>query len=283
MNAILLRSCTLLAALAPQEPARILPTLQRDATLTLTARWEPCRSSKYGVFAENEVLRAPRPAEERHTYTAAELAPLLPREAVAVGDTWPVPRDAVLPLLRQFHPGASTALHDQWGTYPGTFACLRAASDERVEILFRSHAEFELERGIRYIPAQFEGRLVLASGAPLFLRLALPDRDTNVDVNVPMEGADGPGGPQQRIVIADIGWVPRMELTGGTLVETEVAAHAYARSIADADARMRIARQFYPFARVDWLPFADAVRSAREQQKPLHVVVLFGTLDDESC
>ena len=45
----------------------------------------------------------------------------------------------------------------------------------------------------------------------------------------------------------------------------------------------RLARRFYAFAAVPWLPFDRAVQRARRLGRPLHAVVLFGALDDESC
>ena len=80
------------------------------------------------------------------------------------------------------------------------------------------------------------------------------------------------------MMAADIGWVPRMELVGGTPVDVP-----WTRSMPLAEARTRLARSFYAFAAIDWLPFDEAVMTARELDRPLHVVVLFGTLDDESC
>ena len=271
-----------LAALAPllAETPSYQPALASDAAITLKSAWEPCRHSKYGLFAETDVLRAPKPAESSHTYAAAELAPFLPPAPVAVGATWSVPKDAVLTFLRQFHPSARAELHHGFGAAPGTFACLRAASAERLEILFRAHAEFELAGGVTYTPAQFEGRLVLerASGRPLALRIALPDRDTNVDVNVPKDTQLEPGGPVQHTISADIGWVPRMELTSGAWPAVD-----WKSSISTDEARARLARCFYAFARLEWLPFERAVQRSREAKKPLHLIVLFGTLDDESC
>ncbi|MSR63707.1 MAG: hypothetical protein EXS08_14870 [Planctomycetes bacterium] len=272
-----------LLSFAPQqvEPVRI--ALAPDASIALEARWEACKRSEYGLFASTPVLREPHPAEARHVYGAAELTPFLPAGEVAVGDTWPVAREAVLPFLRQFHAGARASLHHGFGAYEGAFACLRAASDEGVEILFRAHAEFVLEGGVTYTPAQFEGRLWLerASGKVRALRLALPDRDTNVDVNVP-ESPVTDAGSLQVPGSADIGWVPRMELVGGETAPPAWSSPS-ARSISDEDARLRLARRFYPFARLEWLPFEQAVLAQRESGKPLHLVVLFGTLDDESC
>lgn len=274
----------LLCTLALQSPAteRLLPRLAPEATITLAAAWEPCRRSKYGLFDETEVLRSPEPAEQRHTYAAAELARFLPPGPVAVGDTWPVPREAVIPFLRQFHAGARSELHST--ADEGTFACLRAASNEHLEILFRAHAEFQLTPEVVYTPAQFEGRLLLdrAQGLPLALSIALPDRDTNVDVNVAATSddswVDAEGNPVSMTMYADIGWVSRMALTSPA-----APAQEWTDSIPDADARLRLARCFYPFAELEWLPFSEAMERAREREKPVLVVLLFGTLDDESC
>ncbi len=281
-----LATLAVLTTLATQEAARFQPVLAPDAALTLDAFWEPCRRSKYGLFEQTEVLKTPAPAEQRHTYGAAELEPFLPPSAVALGDTWKVESEAVLAFLRQLHPGARARLHHGYGSAPGTFALLRAASDERIEILFRAHAEFELAGGVTYTPAQFEGRLVLAraSGRPLALTIALPERDTNVDVNVPAEYTLEDGTLTSGFA-ADIGWVPRLELASGPLSPEDDATSdaTAARSIPLDDARLRLARRFYAFARLDWLAFDQAVSAARALGKPLHVVVLFGTLDDESC
>ena len=279
---------TLLSLHALQSPApeRFLPRLAPAAEIALEAVWEPCRRSKYGLFAQTEVLSKPAPAEARRTYTAAELAPFLPPEPVAVGETWPVSREAVIPFLRQFHAGARSELHSTRDE--GAFACLRAVSGERLEILFRAHAEFQLTPDVVYTPAQFEGRLLIdrAKELPLALSLVLPDRDTNVDVNVTTSGRIASGDSvlvfpdlEKSMTLADIGWVPRMALTSPSPAQ----ASEWTASIPDADARLRLARSFYPFARLEWLPFFAAMDRARERDKPVLVVVLFGTLDDESC
>ena len=78
---------------------------------------------------------------------------------------------------------------------------------------------------------------------------------------------------------ADIVYVPRLELRGGE-APNDVA---WAQQIPLDAARGKLARRFYRFVDIDWQPFARAVAEARREEKPLHVMVLFGTLDDESC
>jgi len=252
-------------------PERFLPRLDPAASITLEASWSPCKRSKYGLFAETEVLRAPAPAEARRTHPAAELAPFLPPGPVEVGEVWPVPRAAILPFLRQLHPGARAEL--AYGE-PGTFACLRAVGPRRLELLFRAHAELQLTPEVLYRPAQFEGRLLLDRelGTPLALSIVLPDRDTNVDVNVLQ--------PDQGYSLADIGHVPELSLVSPA---PPGLAPSWEREIPDASARRSLARAFYRFARLDWLPFEDALTHASATEKPVLVLVLFGTLDDESC
>jgi len=269
--------------LCAQQSPCVRLALAEDAALELEARWEPCRESKYGLFAENEVLRTLAPVESKHRYAAALFTPFLPKEPVSVGAVWEVEREAVLPFLRHFHPGARAELHHGSGAAPGTYACLRALGPQAVEILIRAHAEFELAGGVTYTPAQFEGRLVLdpTNGELRSFHLALPSRNTNVDVNAPMEYRETPDGPLQQGMEADIGWVPRMELASAD--SSEQRESAWTRSIPDTEARSLLARRFYAFAAIDWLSFDVAVQRALALEKPLHVVVLFGTLDDESC
>jgi len=281
---LLVLGALLQATLAAQDPgedgAPVALQVAGDAFLELEAAWDRCRESKYGLFEKHATLRSPAPAEARRRHPAAHFAPFLPPGPVTLGAVWEVDREAVLVFLRQLHPGARTELHHGFGSAPGTYACLRAVSPRHVEILLRTHAEFELEGGIFYTPAQFEGRLVLdrRTGVPIFFRLSLPNRNTNVDVNVPIEVSQADGGPPLGTMSADIGWVPRMELTGG-----EACAEGWERSISDEEARARLARAFYAFAAIAWLPFEQAVTRSRHLSKPLHVVVLFGALDDESC
>jgi hypothetical protein len=257
--------------------------LADDSELELTAAWEPCRTSTYGLFHETPVLRKPAPARERERYDGALFRPFLPGKAVALGEVWEVDGQAILDFLRQFHAGAVLRAGFGGGEVPGTYACLRALSEDAFEILLRAHAAFELEDGVIYKPAQFEGRLVVerASGKLLSFRLELPSRDPNVDVNVPagylMEYVLE-DGTQAQGMSADIGWVPRMELASGDPPEL-----AWSQELPLEEARLKLRTCFYAFAALGWLPFEEAVLRAQAEQKPLHLVLLFGALDDDSC
>lgn len=276
-------ACALLALQHPpsiraQEPSppRYELRVAEESELELAATWEPCRTSTYGLFASTPALRAPAPARARDRYDGALFRPFLPRGPVALGEVWEVEGRAVLDFLQQFHAGAVLQARFNGGEVPGTYACLRAVSERYFEILLRAHAAFELEDGVVYKPAQFEGRLIVerASGALVWFRLELPSRDPNVDVNVPYIEA----GSKVEGFSADIGWVPRMELASG-----EPPALEWSQEFPLVDARQELRTHFYAFATLGWLPFEEAVLRAHEEKKPLHLVLLFGALDDDSC
>ena len=70
----------------------------------------------------------------------------------AVGEVWAFDVSGVLPLLRQFHPGATVALSDKLGA----FACLRALSPDYAEIIFQFHADFDLAKAFTRLEGELE-------------------------------------------------------------------------------------------------------------------------------
>ena len=153
----------------------------------------------------------------------------------------------------------------------GAKACLRALSSEYADIVFRIHARFTLDTSIdAYLrPAQFAGHLVinLNSGTIHQFALSLPNRNSNVDM-----GAFG---------THDIGFVPRMEL--GSLSEAQSESIVWETTIAAEKADRKFQNALYKFAEIEWTPVEDAVELAKASNRPIHAVLLFGVLDDESC
>jgi hypothetical protein len=252
----------------------------REFSLELEATWERLTDTTYKFEQKYPLVRDLAPAATRARYDAAAFRPFLPPDAVAVGDTWRLDPESALPLLRQFHPGATADLHHDSGlgvSAHGAWACLRLLTEEHAEVCFRVHAEFRLAgdgtRGTSswFTPAQFRGRMVIdrKSGQVVAFTLGVPSQGVNVDVNI----AEG------ERVHADIGRIPRMELSGGTFP----APPAGAAQIPEREAEDLLARRFYPFAEIQWLELAAARKESLATGKPLHVIALFGSLMDESC
>ena len=210
----------------------------------------------------------PGPAYPLKNYSTTDFQVFLPPATVNVGDVWDVDPEGILPFLEQFHPGATMNLgHGQ----NGAKACLRAISSEYADIVFRIHARFILDAaiGAYFRPAQFAGHLVidLNSGTICQWTLSLPTRNSNVDI----------GAFRNR----DIGFVPHMELC--RLSETQPESRAWETAITEEAVEKQFQNSFYKFTEIEWTPIEDAVELAQASNRPIHAVLLFGVLDDESC
>ena len=126
-----------------------------------------------------------------------------------------------------------------------------------------------MPKKVFFTVSQIEGRLIADPKARRVIgfRLGVPSRSYNYDVHI----------RQSDRTLIDIGYVKDIAVTGGALPEGDASTAAL------ADARLKLKRAFYPFARLDWMGFAEGLRAARAQKKPLHLITIFGQLDDESC
>ncbi len=270
--------------------------LSRTASLQVQAHWEPIADATYNLHQltqeQFDRLKArlpepvnmeweqvlelfnPKPAHPLRNYSQTDFQVFLPPSTANVGDIWELDPKRILPFLCQFHPGATTEITVFSHRTPksdGAKACLRAISPNYAEIVFRIHAQFVLDTsGIRLLPSQFAGRLVLnrTEGVIVEFSLALPSRNSNVDVNA--------------FRAADVAFIPRMELStlSSGLSTLEIT---WETTITEKEARKKLATAFYKFAEIEWTPIEDTVKLAKETNRPIHVLVLFGTLDDESC
>ncbi len=258
--------------------------LKNTATLQIYAHWDPIADATYDLHQdspENMELFDLAPNEPTREYKVEAFNAFLPTSNVTVGDVWELDLDRVIPFLSQFHPGATGKLGNG---QEGAFACLRALSPDYADITFRIHAEFTLATRpkpeskrrndddmdvARFIPSQFAGCLLinLKTGIVCDFSLALPPRNSNVDIN--------------DFGYADMVFVPRMKLHAtSTKAPDEID---WDGSVTSEETRKRLELKFYKFAEIDWLPLEEAVEKATATQLPMHAVISWGPLDDESC
>ena len=263
--------------------------LRTSASVQVQAYWDPIENTSNNLHRSTEErfnraktqwqepvdmtwkqwlkLFNPGSAQPLKHYSAADFQVFLPPSTVNVGDVWDLDPEGILPFLRQFHPGATMNVGYDGN---GAKACLRALSPEYADIVFRVHARFTLNASIKaYLrPAQFAGHLLINrnNGTICQWTLFLPNRNSNVDIGA--------------FRTHDIGFVPRMELR--SLSETPEAM-AWEAAITAEEADKKFQNALYKFAEIEWTPIEDAVDLAKASNRPIHAVLLFGVLDDESC
>ena len=269
--------------------------LSSTASVQVQAHWDPISDATYNLHQLTEEqfarikVRCPelvnmeweqalelfntKPAHLLKDYSATDFQVFLPPSTANVGDIWELDPKGILPFLRQFHPGVTTEITVSSHRTPksdGAKACLRAISPSYAEIVLRIHAQFVLDApGVRLLPAQLAGRLVLArkEGGVVEFSLSLPSRNSNVDVNA--------------FKAADMAFIPRMELS--TLASGSIHDIEWDTNITAEEARKKLATAFYKFAEIEWTPIEKTVELAKVTNRSIHALVLFGALDDESC
>ena len=260
--------------------------LKSSAHLQVHAHWEPIADSTFSMHKDSPELvelfdlSPNQPVKE---YGTDVFNAFLPPSTVAVGDVWEFDPDSLISFLHQFHPGATTAVYHG---AEGAFACLCAFSSDYAEVAFRIHADFILEsvaykawqdanssedddNKSRFIPSHFVGRLLinLKKGTVRAFSFYLPPRNSNVVISAF-------GG-------IDMVFVPRMELL--TTDETDRDEIAWDAAITMEEAHRALELKFYKFAEINWLPIDEAVTQAKITNRPIHAILVWGCLDNESC
>jgi hypothetical protein len=164
---------------------------------------------------------------------------------------------------------------------------LRAISPTHADVAFRIHAEFFVTPKVGgrlqavyawFTPAYFQGRVLVnrQTGRVEHFRLALPTEkalNAFLTANPSLLGIPS--------LWHDIVRVERMDLEGGDPKAAD--AVAWAKALPPADAARRLARAFYKFEEIDWLPFDRVLAKSRETNRPVFAIVSWGSTDDQSC
>ncbi|KAJ3613550.1 hypothetical protein NHX12_019797 [Muraenolepis orangiensis] len=300
-------------------------------TLVLEAQMQPLQmdtmtKSKDGflgvTLSSLSGLRAwTAPAVPSSTFWAGQFRVFLPpNNKNQVGDTWwvipselniftgylpnnrynpPTPKGKeafIHSLLSMFHP--RPFVKSRFAPQ-GAVACIRASNDFYYDIVFRVHAEFQLNEvpdfPFWFTPGQFTGNIVISKDAShvRHFHLYVPsDRSLNVD----MEWLYG--GSESSNMEVDIGFLPQLELYStspstppfvqdeeGNVIEsggTEPIQFVFedihwASEINRQEAQRHLEVTFYPFKKVPYLPFSEAFERAQAESKLVHSIVLWGS------
>uniref|UniRef100_A0A8C0YQM7 Selenoprotein N n=2 Tax=Cyprinus carpio TaxID=7962 RepID=A0A8C0YQM7_CYPCA len=323
----------------PPEFEEEIPHDPNGETLTLHAKMQPLlleslTKSKDGFLGVSHSslsgLRSwKRPAVLSSMFYASQFKVFLPpSDKSALGDTWwiipselniftgylsnnryhpPTPRGKevlIHSMLSMFHP--RPFVKSRFGPQ-GAVACIRAASDFYYDIVFRIHAEFQLndvpDFPFWFTPGQFAGNIILSKDASHVreFHLYVPnDKSLNVD----MEWLYGASESSNMEV--DIGYLPQMELRaegpstpsviydeqgnmidsrgeGGEPIQFVFEKIVWSAELSREEASRHLEVTMYPFKKVPYLPFKEAFSSADAEKKLVHSILLWGALDDQSC
>ncbi|KAK7481176.1 hypothetical protein BaRGS_00027609 [Batillaria attramentaria] len=182
----------------------------------------------------------------------------------------------------------------------GTVACVRAYNSKYLHIVFRMHAEYQLNEPptnpVWFTPAQFAGDLVISrDGSHIaYFHMEVPNtRRLNVDMEWLLEGSEENPDDMR----AGIGYMPKMEWTitdashlpaeeptaaenknpeeqdlrGKTPEDLKKPDEFLWDSLIDRESALRlIETEFYPFKMVTYHNLTKAHQLSREQNKPIH-------------
>jgi hypothetical protein len=265
--------------------------LTGQTRLPVTAYWTPVSHGRdelykslhptvYAWFAEL------KPVQPQATYTERDFSAFLPASVAEVGQTWSIDAEKMLVFLKQFHPRASVHLvaAGRRAGPDGAFGVLRAVSDDYLDIAFRVHGEYYLTPDDKplvktwYTPAYFSGHLLVnrKKGTVEFFRFGIPtDKALNVHLTASHETATTYQDAR------DVVRVDRMELVGGDAAAAEKVA--WSKSLPQKETDEKLAKVFYKFLEIAWVPFEKAAEKAKTESKPIFAVVSWGSFEDQSC
>jgi len=223
-------------------------------------------------------------------------------------------------LLKMFHPRPFVWIRFQ---PQGGAAVIRAVNDVYYDIFFRFHCEFQLNEypnlPFWFTPSQFAGHFIYAKDGSHIRDFVLEvpnERKLNVDlewvVPPPSKTSEEVRNNDNDDVIpdmeVDIGYIPLLRLHqkspssprvlvdengnefdqreifgGGEDINIQFDDIVWNVEISEQEARDKLEEKFYPFKKVNYHGYREAVQISRQLNKPVHNVVLWGALDDQSC
>ena len=68
-----------------------------------------------------------------------------------------------------------------------------------------------------------------------------------------------------------------------SLSDPQPKSIAWEAAITAEEAGKKFESALYKFTEIEWTSIEDAVELAKASNRPIHAVLLFGVLDDESC
>lgn len=252
----------------------IQPIELAEQVIVVRAFWEDMQGldleQLFHIPALKECFETIAPSEPERKYSAEDFTLFLPPGEAKLGQVWPLPEEVVETFLSQFHEEVLAKMNFDGS---GAYATIASISEERIEILFRMHAQFLYPENTYLSPAQFNGRLIVNSKTKLveYFRVTVPVHHIK---NVAFEVRSGDN-------LSGLTFVRRMELLHGELdwpASLKWVARDEPKGVFE-----KLGKQFFPCEEVGWMTPAQAWQTSRETGKPIFAIVIEGALTDQSC
>ena len=237
--------------------------------IVVNASIPPITFTTAGFHVDWEPLATLREVEPQKNYPASTFRGFLPRTAVSVGEHWKIDPESALQLLKQLAEKPQLELWNHEDI--GQWASLRAYNDRYAEVVFRIHTVFTFKDGM-FTPSQLAGTLIIDRHLEdlLYFEISVPQSTLNFDAHREFD---------DELTLTECG-VCQIEMIAGEKVTQELT---YAEEISIEEARLGLARQFYPAQSIEWVKLEEAPEMAKLLDRPIHVVSADGTFMDESC
>lgn len=182
-------------------------------------------------------------------------------------------------LLSLFHP--QPFLVSRYGPR-GAAAVLRAKNFDSLDIIFRLHAEYQLNtpprRPLWFTPAAFMGRLVINT-TDYSVQHFVMEVPTQQQLNVDLEWLIGPNEDEDMEVT--ITRLEQMQLSAEGLLDP--GSLVWSQEITHEKAHDLLEKELYRYKQVEYHNFTKAFVKGSEEHRPVHTLVLWGVLEDQSC
>ncbi|XP_069977343.1 selenoprotein N isoform X2 [Penaeus vannamei] len=164
----------------------------------------------------------------------------------------------------------------------GAAAVLRAKNFDSLDIIFRLHAEYQLNtpprRPLWFTPAAFMGRLVI-NMTDYSVQHFVMEVPTQQQLNVDLEWLIGPNEDEDMEVT--ITRLEQMQLSAEGLLDP--GSLLWSQEIAHEKAHDLLEKELYRYKQVEYHNFTKAFVKGSKEHRPVHTLVLWGVLEDQSC
>lgn len=249
-----------------------IPSLSDDG-ISVGANWGQVEGSDFPRLRQStfgSMVQSLDEFESERYYPFADFSAFLPGEGVRVGEIWKLQETGVSHFLSQLQPNFTLSMNMEGS---GAYGILRAASETRLEVIFRIHGQFSFEDTVYITPGQFAGQLVVnvADKSIESFEITVP---REYEPNIAFEAY----GENESMVGS--GFAESMYLRS---IPYRTPAGDWEDELEVGEAKRRLAQEFYKFLEIDWASLEGARSKSEEQSKPIFLVIFMAPLDEQTC